>query len=296
MTSGYSLDDSALPLTGFHSTTACKGWRDSSLHDAPWQDAIGKQRLFELDTYGTIGAKEYYHAHVQPWLSGGYKNMSFDHFSLINPEGAARCAVEAAAQQEKHGALYVGMKDCVRSMMCDRDGGQACHSQHAHSLCLCHLSSPCLASEPSHRIHFTPQAALSGACFACHSLDRNPAFTKHLKTAACGKRSRLEDMTRDELIERGDEALRQKNNARKAMSRHKAATASLETQPLLAAAQARAAEAAHHVSACMLDIRHAAAAATQSASESELRRMEMQADTLHFEATSYYLARCRALE
>ena len=154
MTSGYSLDDSALPLTGFHSTTACKGWRDSSLHDAPWQDAIGKQRLFELDTYGTIGAKEYYHAHVQPWLSGGYKNMSFDHFSLINPEGAARCAVEAAAQQEKHGALYVGMKDCVRSMMCDRDGGQACHSQHAHSLCLCHLSSPCLASEPSHRIHF----------------------------------------------------------------------------------------------------------------------------------------------
>ena len=110
--------------------TPCTGWQPCKMES--WLDALGGHALFELGVGGVVSGRDYYNATVRHQRSG----QSFDAFAVAHPDGVAECERQAAALESKVGGLYVGMRDCCRSVMCVRDGGIAelqgmCHACNA---------------------------------------------------------------------------------------------------------------------------------------------------------------------
>ena len=52
---------------------------------------------------------------------------------VLYPAGAEACEKKAKELQAAHGGLYIGMTDCIRSVMCDRDGGLAALGWACHA-------------------------------------------------------------------------------------------------------------------------------------------------------------------
>lgn len=121
----------------------CRGWRVDP-HAESWQAELGRHDLYDLDGGGNWTAEDCYNATVK--LDG-----MPSYGELCSVEGAqpivASCVAMADTIQNQYGRLYMGAKSCVRSMVCDMDGGLE---------------------------------QFGGACRACHALSANEAFCKRV--------------------------------------------------------------------------------------------------------------------
>ena len=119
-------------LLSMAASSHCVGWRKHAV--AHWTEALGQSDLYKLGTSLTnITARDYYHARVQHRLPAGKTTTSYDTFAEKNPAGAEACEKKAKELQAAHGGLYIGMTDCIRSVMCDRDGGLAALGWACHA-------------------------------------------------------------------------------------------------------------------------------------------------------------------
>ena len=163
------MEDMLLEIT--QTSQHCVGWRPS--HVEHWLQALGQHVLFRLEMKGGIvSGRDYYLARVQHKLPTGKTATSFETYGDKNPGLAKTCDERADTLQKKHGGLYIGLRDCVRSVMCDRDGGLA---------------------------------ELSGACRACHALTFSKSFQKRLQRREASSvdtpdaSARNDSLTREEL-------------------------------------------------------------------------------------------------
>ena len=105
---------------------------------------------------GSIGAADYYYARVQHLISSA-PNMTWETFALNHPDRATMCEAAAAKEQGRMGGLYIGVKSCVRSMMCETSDGQV---------------------------------QLDGACRGCYALGQSRAFMKRIaRSEAAGSKA-----------------------------------------------------------------------------------------------------------
>ena len=147
------------------SACACTGWRISPVEN--WRHALDASRLYDLSAGGTLSASAYFEVHVRKIV-----RLSYDTFCAQNPEAHEQCEYAANCLQMTHGHphLWVSMKDCVRSIMCERSDGR-------------------------------PE--FSGMCLGCNSLTKDHGFQQAIAHETQGTMSRHTNntnMTRAELL------------------------------------------------------------------------------------------------
>ena len=129
------MEDQLVMMHEAAASMPCTGWQPVMVES--WLDAVNEHALFELGFSGIVTGLDYYNAKVRH-LRGG---QTHEAFVLTNPEGLLECDRQAASLQEKFGGLYIGMRDCCRSVMCERNGGSADRNGMCHA---------CLALSANH--------------------------------------------------------------------------------------------------------------------------------------------------
>ena len=148
----------------------CTGWRAAPVEH--WLNAVGAHPMYELSG-GNITAEAYYLALVRPLRPADEQNMKYTTWCSKRAGRAEFCEQKAEAMKQGNGTLWIGMGDCVRSVMCDRDGGCA---------------------------------SLNGVCHACHALSFNQGFYQRAERregqtgASSSATTRADYMTRNELV------------------------------------------------------------------------------------------------
>ena len=164
--SKQQMEDQLLSMEESSTSLTCTGWRESPVES--WLNALSTHRIYELGTGGVLLGKDYFLAKLQHVLP---RHISYEKYLQLNPGDAAICEAAATALNTKHGGLYEGMRDCIRSVMCIRNGGCA---------------------------------SLGGACHACHALNHNQAFRKRLGRIETGSTSGGAPTIRDSYLTRAE--------------------------------------------------------------------------------------------
>ena len=208
----------------------CVGWRIDGTGYSDWRVCLNGHRLYDLDKGGVIHSKDFFEAVIQPTLP---TPQSYTAYLNESPERQGLLEAAASALDTRHGGLYIGMKDCVRSMMCTRDRG--------------HASS-------------------GGMCVACTSLANNKWFKTRIMSVpsvdALNIKINFDLMTRTELTARLNQRYKQ---AQASYLREYRAKQSAKTlKEVTAAAQERTALALNEVHTLLLSFREASEAMTKS--------------------------------
>ena len=227
------------------SGVACLGWRAvphaGSSTTLPWHATLGANRMYDMPKGGNIGGAEYYYARVQHLVSSA-PNMTWGTFALKYPERATRCEEAAAKEQARMGGLYIGVKSCVRSMMCETSNGQV---------------------------------QLDGACHGCSALGKSPGFTRRIARSEAAGSEAPNENTNHRYATTAEITCKANGLAKEArQERFASARTKLTVEFRLEAAAQRGKAAMEDAQALLSEL--AAASAALSNEEQQRRRAEVQ--------------------
>ena len=255
------MEDQLLGMAEAAPRMTCCGWRLSEVQH--WLDGLDQFALYELGFGGKVHGRDFYNAKIKHARGG----ESWEHFVLDHPDRMSACEEAARKLQEKFGGLYVGMRDSVRSIMCERDGGSALHN---------------------------------GMCPACNALNFNQTFMERIQQRLASDGDGPSNETRNNSVMTSAE-LRAKLDQRAADVKREHRNAhrrSLTTEARLSAAEERgtlaASEAKQLLRECMRLAEGASAAERAAADAKVALAIESQQRAVEQEAAASKLASTEA--